>query len=108
MLRLCTMLLLTMRASGDATSEAEAQALVKLTHLFKRDPAAAEQLGLANHPRPIALYAGGRRLRDDADLRRALGGEPLGVFEDAGALDALVSDVDRARCFLGCRRAPGA
>ena len=43
MLRGCT-ILLTTRASGDATSEAEAQALVKLTHLFKRDPAAAEQL----------------------------------------------------------------
>jgi hypothetical protein len=44
MLRLCTILVLTTRASGDATSEAEAQALVKLTHLFERDPAAAEQL----------------------------------------------------------------
>ena len=44
MLRLCTILVLTTRASGDATSEAEAQALVKLTHLFKKDPSAAEQL----------------------------------------------------------------
>ena len=44
MLRVCTILVLTMRASGDATSEAEAQALVKLTHLFKKDPSAAEQL----------------------------------------------------------------
>ena len=44
MLRVCTILVLTMRASGDATAEAEAQALVKLTHLFKRDPAAAENL----------------------------------------------------------------
>ena len=44
MLRLCTILALTMRASGDPTAEAEAQALVKLTHLFKRDPTAAEQL----------------------------------------------------------------
>ena len=44
MLRVCTILVLTMRASGDATAEAEAQALVKLTHLFKKDPTAAEQL----------------------------------------------------------------
>ena len=44
MLRFCTILALTMRASGDATAEAEAQALVKLTHLFKKDPSAAETL----------------------------------------------------------------
>ena len=44
MLRVCTILTLLRAAAGDPTSEAEAQALVKLTHLFKRDPAAAEQL----------------------------------------------------------------
>ena len=44
MLRFCTILALTTRASGDATAEAEAQALVKLTHLFKKDPSAAETL----------------------------------------------------------------
>ena len=44
MLRVCTILTLLRVAAGDPTSEAEAQALVKLTHLFKRDPAAAEQL----------------------------------------------------------------
>ena len=44
MLRGCIILTLLRAAAGDATSEAEAQALVKLTHLFKRDPAAAEQL----------------------------------------------------------------
>ena len=44
MLRLCMVVLTLRAAAGDPTSEAEAQALVKLTHLFKRDPAAAEQL----------------------------------------------------------------
>ena len=44
MLRFCTILTLLRAAAGDPTSEAEAQALVKLTHLFKRDPAAAETL----------------------------------------------------------------
>ena len=44
MLRLCTILTLLRAAAGDATSEAEAQALVKLTHLFKKDPTAAETL----------------------------------------------------------------
>ena len=59
MLRVCTVLVLTMRASGDATSEAEAQALVKLTHLFKKDPTAAETLvraakGSAPAPAPAS------------------------------------------------------
>ena len=44
MLRLCTILTLLRAAAGDPTSEAEAQALVKLTHLFKKDPTAAETL----------------------------------------------------------------
>jgi len=43
MLRLCIVLLMR-AAAGDATAEAEAQALVKLTHLFKKDPTAAETL----------------------------------------------------------------
>ena len=44
MLRLCTILLIMGATAGDPTSEAEAQALVKLTHLFKKDPSAAETL----------------------------------------------------------------
>ena len=44
MLRGCILLTLLRAAASDATSEAEAQALVKLTHLFKKDPSAAEQL----------------------------------------------------------------
>ena len=44
MLRVCTILTLLRAAAGDATAEAEAQALVKLTHLFKKDPSAAETL----------------------------------------------------------------
>ena len=44
MRRVCIILTLLRAAAGDATSEAEAQALVKLTHLFKKDPSAAETL----------------------------------------------------------------
>ena len=44
MLRASIILTLLRVAAGDPTSEAEAQALVKLTHLFKKDPTAAETL----------------------------------------------------------------
>ena len=43
-MRVCIVLLTLRAAAGDQTSEAEAQALVKLTHLFKKDPSAAETL----------------------------------------------------------------
>ena len=43
-MRVCIVLLTLRAAAGDPTSEAEAQALVKLTHLFKKDPSAAENL----------------------------------------------------------------